>query len=173
MWRVIQSLLLTTLLAAPALAQQASGDDILKLDDQVQEAKNEALDIAAELELLEKRLLYPSETRLTVALAMATSERIRLGAVKIRVDGELVAQHVYSDAELEALRQGGVQDLYTGNVNLGTHELDVSVNGALASGASFEETVRHEFTKGVDAKTLDITLVEAGRDSGRIRIDDR
>ena len=173
MWRVIQSLLLSTLLAAPVIAQQASGDDIRRLDDQVQEVKTEALDIAAELELLEKRLLYPSETRLTVALAMDTTEGVRLGAVKIHVDGELVAQHLYSDAELEALRQGGVQNLYTGNVTLGKHELAVSVNGALASGASFEETARHEFTKDVDARTLAIKLVEPGRDSGRIRVDDR
>lgn len=173
MWRVIQCLLFTTLLAAPVQAQQAPEVDIRKLDDQVQAVKTEALDIAVELERLEKQLLYPSETRLTVALAMNAEKGFRPGAAKVRVDGELVAHHIYSDSEVDALRQGGVQTLHVGNVALGKHELDVSISGELADGASFEETARHEFNKGVDASTLSIMLGQAGRENGRIRIEDR
>ena len=45
MWRVIQGLLFTALLAAPVQAQQAAEDDIRKLDDEVQAVKTEMLDI--------------------------------------------------------------------------------------------------------------------------------
>lgn len=173
MWRVIQSLLFATLLAVPVQAQQASADDIRKLDDRIQEVKTEVLDIAAEVRQLEEQLLYPSETRLTVALAMTAERGLRPGTAMIRVDGNLVAHHVYSDSEVDALRQGGVQSLYVGNVTIGKHEIDVTIRGSLANGDSFEETGRHEFNKGVDAKTLDITLTEARRDIGRIRIEDR
>ena len=68
MWRVIQSLLFATLLAVPVQAQQASQDDIRKLDDQIQEVKSEVLDIAAEVRQLEEQLLYRRRTRRTSRL---------------------------------------------------------------------------------------------------------
>ena len=176
MWRMVHSLLLTMLLAAPfasVKAQEASGDDIRELDGLVQEAKAEALDIAAELKLLEQRLVYPSATRLTLAFAAAGEYSARLHAIEVRIDGEIAAQHVYSPGELEALQQGGVQTLYTGNVTRGQHELNVRITGKLENGASFEETRRHVFTKGADARTLDIKFDGAGRDTAGIRIADR
>ena len=84
-----------------------------------------------------------------------------------------MAHHVYSREELEALRKGGVQDLYTGNVTRGKHELDVKLIGALADGSYFEATESYAFSKGSDARTLGITLDLAARDGNGIRIGDR
>lgn len=176
MWRVKQSLLLTVLLAAPLAsipAQETSDDDIRKLDDQVQEVKTEVLEIAAELDSLEKRLLYPSGTRLLVSLAMDPQAGVRPDAVEIRVDGDLVAHHIYNARELDALQKGGIQTVYTGNAIAGTHELVVKVIGKLASGADVARTIRYEFTKGIDAKELDIILHPAGPGDDGIRIEDR
>lgn len=176
MRRVIHSLLLTALLAAPFVsvpAQESSIDDIRSLDDEVQDVKADALDIAAELNLLEQRLLYPSGTRLTVSLGVGRNTAVQPGAVEIRIDGDLTAHHVYSVSEQEALQKGGVQTLYSGNITAGPHELTVRIIGKLANGASIEKTARHAFTKRVEAKTLDITIDYTGREDDGIRIEDR
>jgi len=81
MWRVIHSLLLTTLISVPLAlvqAQSLSSDDIRNLDDQVQEIKTDVLDIVAEINRLEERLLFPSGTRLSVSLAIARQEDVTL-----------------------------------------------------------------------------------------------
>lgn len=176
MRRVIHSLVLTSLLAVPLAAvsaQKPSAEDIRQLDDQVQDVKTDALEIATELAILENRLLYPSETRLTIFLAMARNEGVQLRTTEVRVDGDLVAQHVYGAGEVEALQKGGMQNLYTGNVTLGSHELSVRLIGQFPNGASFDESGTYEFTKTVDAKTLDVTLDLAAREVGGIRIEDR
>ncbi len=54
---------LACLAHTPAYAQDASTDDMRSLDGQVQEIKSDVLSIAAELNNLEERLLYPSGTR--------------------------------------------------------------------------------------------------------------
>ena len=54
---------------------------------------------------------------------------MRLDAVRIQIDGQLVAHHIYSAKELEALRKGGVQRIYVGNVATGEHQLEVLVDG--------------------------------------------
>ena len=59
---------------------------------------------------------------------------MRLDAVQLRIDGQLVAHYIYSAKELEALRKGGVQRLHTGNVATGDHQLEVLVDGKLAGG---------------------------------------
>ena len=169
MWRVMHSWLLTALLAAPfalTQAQEPSADDIRGLDEQVQDVKTEVLDIAAEFNRLEQRLLYPSATRLTVSLAMIANEDVRLSAVEVRLDGDLVAHHVYSDGEVEALQKGGVQTLHTGNVAAGEHELAVRAIGKHAAGTDFVRRGRHVFTKGVEAKALKIMIVPTEAEDG-------
>lgn len=176
MWRVMHGLLLAAMFAvpsAPVAAQEPSSDDIRKLDEEVQGVKTEALDLAAELRLVEQQLLYPPQTRLTVSLALGLNTTVQPGSIEIRIDGVLAAEHVYTARELDALLKGGVQTLYTGNVTAGAHELDVRVVGKLASGASFEDTQRHVFTKGPDAATLSITFDHSGRDTDGIRIRNR
>ena len=175
MWRVIHTLLLTAALAAPPAcvhAQDSSTDDIRQLDDQIQGAKEDTLDIAAELNLLEERLLYPTGTRLTVSLALTRAGRVQLGAAEIRIDGDLVAHHLYGEGELKALQKGGVQDLYTGNVSIGRHELQLRIIGEHSDGTHFERTASHVFTKDTAAKAIDVTLDLAAREN-EVRISDR
>lgn len=175
MWKVIHSLLFMAALAAPlacANAQQPSTDEIRRLDSQIQDAKEDVLDIAADLNVLEQRLLYPAGTRLTVSLALARSGRVTLSTAELRVDGDLVAHHIYSEAELRALQKGGVQDLYTGNVTLGKHALQLRITGEHPDGAHFERTANHALTKDASPKAIDVKLDLAAHEN-EIRIEDR
>ena len=59
-------------------AQEMSADDMRSLDGQVQEVKSDVLSIASDLDALEERLLYPSNTQLALFLSVAEEERFRL-----------------------------------------------------------------------------------------------
>ena len=132
------------------------------LDEQIQEIKSDVLGIASELSRLEEKLIYPSGTQVAVFVALAQGDPMRLDAVRLQIDGQLVAQSIYSFKELEALRKGGVQRLYVGNVATGDHKLEVLVEGKRDNGTDFSRTEHFSFRKDPKPKLLELTLTEAG-----------
>lgn len=146
-----------------ASAQDISGDEMRSLDGQVQEIKSDVLDIASELGNLEERLLYPSNTQVALFVSMAEDESFRLDAIQIEINGEMATHHIYSFQELEALRKGGVQKVYTGNLVTGDHELRVTMLGKLDNGKDFDQSDSFSFNKGVKPKSLGITLAGPGQ----------
>ena len=134
------------------------------LDEQVQQTKSDVLSIAAELNQLEEKLLYPSGTQVAIFVALAKGDELRLDAVRVQIDGQLVAHYIYSAKELEALRKGGVQRIYVGNVATGDHKLNVLVDGKLKSGGDFNRTEHFTFRKEVKPKLVELTV--AGPDAG-------
>jgi hypothetical protein len=160
--------LLLVLSSVYAFAQQKDQQQMRALDDQVQDVKADVLSIAKELNQLEEKLLYPSGTQVSIFVAMPKGEQMRLDAVRLQIDGQLVAHHIYSFKELEALRKGGVQRLYIGNVATGDHKLEVLVDGKLEGGADFSKTESFSFNKEVKPKLLGLTL--AGPRSGNTGI---
>jgi hypothetical protein len=143
---------------SPAFAEDGSKQQMQSLDEQVQEIKSDVLSIAAELGRLEERLLYPSNTQVAVFVSVAEGETLRFDSVQIQLDGELVAHHIYSFKELEALQKGGVQRIYTGNVPTGKHTIDVSVAGKTPGGDDFTGSETFTFDKEVQPKLVGITL---------------
>ncbi len=159
-------------LSAMSSAEELSGKDMKSLDGQVQEIKSDVLNIASELSNLEEKLLFPSNTQVSVFVSMADDEDFRLDAVQIEINGELATHHIYSFQELEALHKGGVQRAYTGNVMTGPHELRITMLGKLANGKDFSESDSFSFSKGVRPKTLGITLAGPGLGKDIIQIGD-
>jgi hypothetical protein len=145
----------------------AYGEDITKeelkgQDEQVQDIKSDVLSISAELEKLEEKLLYPSSTEVSVFVSLAAAETFRLDAVEIQMDGNPVARHVYSFKELEAMRKGGVQRIYTGNIRSGDHELSVSVIGKTGGGSDLRNAERFKITKDVAPRIVELSLSDQG-----------
>jgi hypothetical protein len=128
------------------------------LDEQVQQTKSDVLSIAAELNQLEEKLLYPSGTQVAIFVALAKGDELRLDAVRLQIDGQLVAHYIYSAKELEALRKGGVQRIYVGNVGTGDHQLNVLVDGKLKGGTDFNRTEHFTFHKEVKPKMVELTV---------------
>lgn len=154
-------------------AGELSSPQRRSLDEQVQEIKSDVLRIAAELSLLEEKLLYPSDTQVSLFISLAEGEKSRLDSVEIRIDGEVVASHIYSFKELEALRKGGVQRIYTGNLTTGEHRLDVSVFGKLPSGRDFDGSETFSIQKEVVPKLVGIALSASELGNAHIRIGDQ
>lgn len=138
------------------------------LDEQVQEVKSDVLSISQELNRLEEKLLYPSGTQVAIFVALAKGDQMRLDSVRLQIDGQLVTQHIYSAKELEALRKGGVQRIYVGNVATGDHQLEVLVDGKLDDGKDFSRTEHLTFRKEVKPKLVGLTL--AGPSSGNASV---
>jgi hypothetical protein len=174
-WRMPRTLvrtlalgLLLSLGATSASAQDSDRQQMQGLDEQVQEIKSDVLGIAAELSQLEEKLLYPSGTQVALFVALAQGDPLRLDAVRVQINGQLVAHYIYSFKELDALRKGGVQRIYVGNLPTGDHQLDVQVDGKLEGGADYSRTEQFSFSKGVEPKLVGLTL--AGPDSGQAPI---
>jgi hypothetical protein len=148
----------------PAGAEPVTKEQMQSLDEQVQEIKSDVLGIAAELNGLEEKLLYPSNTQVAVFVSLEEGEAFRLDSVQLQIDGVPVAHYIYSFKELEALQKGGVQRIYTGNISTGEHQLDVSVTGKLSGGKGIGATESFSFRKDVEPKLVAITL--AGQGSG-------
>src|SRR5882724_8493809 len=132
------------------------------LDDQVQDIKSDVLSIGQELNRLEEKLLYPSGTQVAIFVTLAKGDQMRLDAVRLQIDGQLVAHHIYSFKELEALRKGGVQRIYVCNEATGDHKLEVLVDGKLEGGADFSRTERFTIRKEVKPKLVGLTLSGSG-----------
>ena len=157
--------LLLSLSSGPGwTAEQSDQQQMRGLDEQVQEIKSDVLGISQELSRLEEKLLYPSGTEVAVFVALAKGEQMRLDAVRVQIDGQLVAHYIYSFKELEALKKGGVKRIYVGNVSTGEHQLEVLVDGKLEAGTDYSHSEHFTFRKEVKPKLVGLRV--GGPDSG-------
>jgi len=146
-----------------------SREQIKGLDEQVQEIKKDVLAISAELQLLEEKLLYPSTSQVSLFVSTSKSDNYSLDAVQIKIDGKKVAHYIYSFKEVDALRRGGVQRIYTGNVRGGNHRLDISVI-EIKGGAKNKRKTTYTFKKGIGPKLVEISF---GSGDSAIKIVDK
>lgn len=149
-------------MAAEIVDKVVTKEQIRALDDQVQDFKKDVLDISTRMIKLEEKLINPPNTQISVFLSVAEGDKFRLDAVNIKIDGTATSHHIYSSKELEALRHGGVQRIYTGNIRTGEHVLNVELIGKSPGDKDYQERSDHKFTKDVGAKLIEITLAGTG-----------
>lgn len=155
-----------------SMAEGVSREQIKGLDEQVQDIKKDVLGISAELTQLEEKLIYPSNTQVSVFVSLVKGEKFRLDAVKLKIDGKDATHHIYTFKELEALQSGGVQRLYTGNIRAGEHTLEVSLIGKGSGNSNDLQSASHKFTKSVEPKLIEVTLAGPGIGNQRIGFKD-
>ena len=155
---VIASLLLTT----TAHAEEVSKEQMKGLDEQVQEIKSDVLEIATELNHLEERLLYPSNTQVAVFVTLKADDTFLLDSLDLRINGEEVVHHIYSYKEIEALKRGGMQRIYTGNLRSGEHEVQVTMLGKTKEGSDLSRSESFLIEKSVGPKAVEIILSDPG-----------
>jgi hypothetical protein len=161
-FKIVRWVLIAMFVVAPAAVFAQKDNTSQGLDEQVQDIKSDVLSIGAELNQLEEKLLYPSGTQVAIFVSLAKGDLMRLDAVRLQIDGRLVAHHIYSAKELEALRKGGVQRIYIGNVTTGDHQLEVLVDGKNDGGADFSRTEHFTVRKEVKPKMVGLTLAGPG-----------
>jgi hypothetical protein len=160
------------MLSFPAYGQEAPREQVKGLDEQVQEIKTDVLAIAAGLNQLEEKLLYPSDTQIAIFVSVAEGEKFRLDAVDVELDGKSVAHHLYTFKELEALQKGGVQRIHVGNARTGEHALHVTVSGKSEGGSDFRKDESFKITKNIGPKLVGVVVAGTGIGSKPITLKD-
>jgi hypothetical protein len=140
-------------IAADDAAQQSA------LDAQVQNLRNEALILERDIGLLEKELLFPPLTRVEVYLSMQPELDYKLRSVVLEIDGEEKSFHIYSESDMAALRVGGMQSFWEGNVALGTHQLVATFKGEDPKGRPLGGTTQAAFKKTRSGLALELQVL--------------
>lgn len=141
-----------------AMASESTGS----LDQEVQSVKTRAVELLGTLKHLELQLLYPAYTRVTVFVSLNQDTPLLPESVELDIDGSNAARYIYSDREIQALRAGGIQRLYIGNINNGEHTLSFTLNTIENDGRRQKHQTAYAFNKSVKEKLIEIKLGDSG-----------
>jgi hypothetical protein len=143
------------LCCAAALAQTPATQD---LDGEVQDLKQQILDVNRELFLLEEELLYPANTQVAVFVSMDVGTFFQLDSVQLKIDGKNVANYLYTERETRALARGGVHRLFTGNLRTGEHEIVAIFTGRGPHGRDYRRGASMKIDKGIGTKYVELSI---------------
>ena len=107
------------------------------LDAEIEALKKEVLSLNRDLFILEEDLLFPSNTQFSIFLSMDAGALFSLDSVQLKIDDKNIANHLYTERELAALKRGGVQRLYIGNLPSGEHEIVAIFTGVGPKGRDY------------------------------------
>ncbi len=142
----------------PLNAADVTRDQIKGLDEQVQDIKKDVIDLTADLLQLEEKLLYPSNSQFSIFISLEDKEDLRLDAVQVKLQNKVLAHHLYTFSELEAMKRGGVQRIYTGNIKTGDHQLVVQYSAMSSSGAELKHSATYSLQKRIGPKFVEIKI---------------
>ena len=139
-------------------AKAAEGTEFHALDADVQDLKNQVLDLNKDLFLLEEELLFPSNTQVAVFVSMDVGDFFGLDSVEIKLDNKNVTNYLYTEREASALVKGGVQRIYVGNLKAGQHELVAVFTGEGPHTRDYRRGASLKFEKGIGPKYIELTI---------------
>ena len=142
--------------ATPAAAVPATG-----LDERVQQAKSDVIKLNRDLLVLEEELLFPASTQVALFVSMDVGKLFELDSVQIKLDDKLVANHLYTPLEVEALHRGGVQRVFLGNLKSGSHEIVAFFTGKGPHDRDYKRGATIKFDKGTGASYVELRIKDS------------
>ncbi len=130
------------------------------LESRVQDLKKQVLDVNRDLLRLQEELLFPANTRLTIFLSFETGNYFNLDAVQIKLDDKMVANHRYTERELNALKRGGTQRVYLGNLPSGNHELTAFFTGKDPRGREYRHGSSIKLKKSSEPQFIELQMTD-------------
>ena len=131
------------------------------LEREVQDIKQQTLELNRDLFILEEELLFPANTQLAVFLSMDVGEFFALDAVKLSIDGVVISHYLYTQREIKGLLRGGVHRLYLGNLKAGEHEIVAVFNGVGPKGRDYRRGTTLNIVKTSGAKHLELKITDS------------
>lgn len=150
------TILLLSFLFSTSYAEEKSP----ALEKQVQDLKKEVLDLNKELFILEEDLLFPANTQFSIFLSMDIGQLFDLDSVEINVDGKNISNHLYTEREINALKRGGVQRIYLGNITSGKHELVAFFTGKGPSKRDYKRGTTIEIEKTSSPLFVELKIID-------------
>jgi hypothetical protein len=141
-----------------ALAATASAEDRSALDAEVQSLRREVVDLNRDLFMLEEDLLFPASTQVAVFVSMDVGTFFAVDSVQLKVDDKEVANYLYTEREQEALKRGGVQRLWLGNLKAGEHEITAFFTGQGPHERDYKRGTTLQVETGVGAKYVELRI---------------
>ncbi|MGB1835703.1 MAG: AraC family transcriptional regulator [Marinobacter adhaerens] len=128
------------------------------LDEELKELSAKVASHSEDVLALEQKVLHPANTRLAVFLTLQSRDALDLDSVELFVNGQPVASHLYSDRERTSLERGGIQQLFTGNLENGEHELKTVITARSADDDFVRRESTHKFRKRPGVLRLQMSL---------------
>lgn len=134
---------------------------VTTLDTQIQGLKKQVLNLNRDLFLLEEDLLFPANTQFSVFVSMDVGKLFELDSVQLKIDNTVVGSHLYTEREINALKRGGVQRFYIGNLTSGEHELVAFFVGKGPKGRDYKRGTTLKISKGSSAQFVELKITDS------------
>jgi hypothetical protein len=171
-WTLLAALLAALVLALPALAAEpaapaavaaaaaasAPATEAAALDARVQQLKADVIRLNRDLLVLEEELLYPAGTQVALFVSMDVGKLFELESVQIKLGDKLVATHLYTPLEVQALHRGGMQRVYLGNLRAGKHQITAFFTGRGPHERDYKRGTTLEFDKGTEPRYIELRI---------------
>lgn len=128
------------------------------LSKDIQTLKQEVIELNKELQALEEELLFPSNTQTTIFLSLDGGTFFTLESVKVKLDDQVIASHLYSDKQRQALMRGGIQKLHLTNLSAGNHKIDAFFTGLGPNGRPYKRAATLNFKKGQVSQFIELSV---------------
>jgi len=153
----------TLVAAAPATATAATPTAVAPagLDERVQQAKSDVIKLNRDLLVLEEELLFPASTQVALFVSMDVGQLFELDSVQIKLDDKLVANHLYTPLEVQALHRGGVQRLHLGQLKAGEHVLTAFFTGQGPHERDYKRGTTIKFDKLAGARYIELQIKDS------------
>ncbi len=143
-------------------SEQEALNTLQQVSKGLQNLKKDVVTLNNDLRLMEEKLLFPSSTKFTVFVSLTTGQFFKLESIKLKIDGQLVTSHVYSDNQRSSMSRGGIQKLYVTNLNQGKHNVTVFFTGIGLNGRPHKLAETLDFEKGPAGEYLEVAIGDDG-----------
>ena len=142
-------------------SRKKAQESVDALSGEIQELKTSVIALNKDLRVLEENLLFPADTQLNVFVSLDVGKFFTLESVKLNLDGKVVASHVYTDKELEALEKGGIQKLHIANLSIGEHSLSAIFTGIGPNGREYKRGTVRKINKENGPKYVELKIADS------------
>lgn len=122
-----------------------------QLQSELQAIEQAALALQADINTLERDILFPPQLRIDLYLSVSMDKKqqkaLSVRQVVVEVDAVKAVDYRYQSEQSKALLQGHQQLLWQGNLALGEHQIDVSYQLEDKRGRQVLGEKRFSFTK--------------------------
>jgi hypothetical protein len=147
--------------SAPAAAASSEAAPPAGLDNRIQDLKADVIRLNRDLLVLEEELLFPANTQVALFVSMDVGRLFELESVQIKLDDKLVANHLYTPLEVQALHRGGVQRVFLGNLRAGAHSIDAFFTGRGPHERDYKRGATLKFDKATDARYIELRIQDS------------
>jgi hypothetical protein len=136
-------------------------ESVNALSGDIQELKQSVIALNKDLRVLEEDLLFPANTQVNVFLSLDVGKYFTLESVDLKLDGKVVASHIYAEKELMALGKGGIHKLHMANLSIGEHSLSAFFTGIGPNGREYQRGTTLKINKENGPKYVELKIADS------------